>query len=184
LVAAGGVSAPVKTAAGYALLKVVRTIPAGVPPLAEIKNQVIEAVKRDRAEAQAMERARALASAAKDGDFVAAARAQGFTTGELAFFSRAEPPKERGVPGAVSQAALQTAVGEVSQPVRAGLSVFVARTLERRPADPAGFEAKRAELEKEVLEQKKSQVWDQWVQERRATAKVDMPNQPRAALGR
>ena len=108
--------------AGIALIKALRALPAcrvlvgdchaenlasyeahgyfQLPPLAEIKNQVIEAVKRERAEAQAMERARALASAAKDGDFVAAARAQGFTTGELAFFSRAEPPKERGVPGA------------------------------------------------------------------------------------
>jgi peptidyl-prolyl cis-trans isomerase D len=176
--ATGGVSAPLKTAAGYAIVKVVRALPAGVPPLAEIKPRVIEEIRRERAEAQAMERARALAGKAKDGDFLAVARAEGFASGELAFFSRTEPPKERGVPGSVAQAALGTAVGEVSEPVRAGASVFVAKTLERQPADPAGFEGKRAELEKQLVEQKKGLLWDQWLKARRAVAKIDMPSQP------
>ena len=183
-IAVGGVSAPIKTAVGHAVLKVVEAIPAGVPPLDQIRGRVVDAIKRERAEAQAMERARALAGAAKTGDFGAMARAEGFTTGDLGFFSRSEPPKERGVPGNVSQAALQTAVGAISEPIRAGLSVYVVKTLERQPADPAGFEAKRAELEKQVIEQKKSQVWDQWIRAKRASAKVDMPTQPQAGLAR
>jgi peptidyl-prolyl cis-trans isomerase D len=174
--APGGVSTPIKTAAGHVVAKVVEQLPAGVPPLPEIRDQVVEAIRRDRAEAQVIERARALATAATGGDFVATARAEGFNTGELGFFSRTDPPKERGVPGAVSQAALRTAVGELSEPVRAGLTVYVVKTLERQPADPAGFEAKRAELEKQVLDQKRSTVLDQWIRVKRAPAKVDMAN--------
>lgn len=177
----GGMSAPIRTPTGYAVMKVVQQLPAGVPPLPEIRDRVADAIRRERAEALATERARALGKAAKGGDFIAAARTDGFTTGELQFFSRSEPPKERGIPGSVSQAALQTAVGDVSEPVRAGLSVFVARTLERQPADPAGFAPKRAELERQILEQKKREVWDQWVRERRAGAKIDMANQPQAS---
>jgi len=43
--AVGGVSAPLKTAAGYVVIKVAQQIPAGVPPLPEIRDRVVEAIK-------------------------------------------------------------------------------------------------------------------------------------------
>jgi len=174
--ATGGVSTPVKTGPGYLLAKVVQQLPAGVPPLPEIRASVVEAIKRERAERQALDRARALRDKVKGGDLAALARAEGFTAGELGYFSRAEPPKERGIPGAVSQAALQTAVGEVSDPVQVALTVYVVKTLERQPADPAGFAGRRAELERELLDQKQNTVWEQWIRVKRAPAKVDMAN--------
>src|SRR2546422_9654956 len=79
--ARGGVSPPVKTPAGLVLLKAVATIPAGVPALAEIKDRVALAVRREKAEAQARERATQLAEAAKGGDFLAAAKPAGAVTG-------------------------------------------------------------------------------------------------------
>ncbi len=64
------------------------------------------------------------AAVAKGGDFAAAATAEGFTTGSLPLFSRAEPPKERGtLPGAVLLAALQTPADQVAEPVRAEVRV-------------------------------------------------------------
>ena len=174
--ALGGVSAPVKTRSGYAIVKAVEQIPAGMPPLPDIKPRVIEAIKRERAEAMAMERARTLvASLEKGGDFVAAAKAAAFSTGEIPLFSKAEPPKDRGAPpGGVLMAALQTAVGQMSAPVRAGAAVYVVKTLERQPPDPQGFERQRAELEKQTLEQKRTQVWETWIRARRAVSKVDL----------
>ena len=70
--------------------------------------------------------------------------------------------------------ALQTATGQVSEPVRAGGAVYVVKTFERQAPDPQGFDKQRAELEKQMLEQKRGQVWDSWVQSRRATTKVDL----------
>jgi peptidyl-prolyl cis-trans isomerase D len=173
-IALGGVSPAIKTPAGYTVVKVLDQLPAGVPPLAEIKDQVIEAIKRERVEAMVSERAKALvAAAAKGGDFLAAAKADGFTTGETELFSRAEPPKDRALPGAVMVAALQTPVGQVSEPVRAGAGIYVVKTLERKPADPAGFDKKREELQTQLLEQKRNQAWDNWVQSRRASAKIE-----------
>ncbi len=174
--ALGGVSAPVKTRAGYAVVKAVEQIPAGVPPLPDMKARVIEAIKRERAEVLAVERAKALvASLEKGGDFLAAAKAAGFSTGEIPLFSRAEPPKESGaLPGNVLLAALQTAAGKMAEPVRAGTTVYVVKTLERQPPDPQGFVKQRAELEKQTLEQKRSQVWESWVRARRAATKVDL----------
>jgi peptidyl-prolyl cis-trans isomerase D len=177
--AVGGVSPPLRTPGGYAVVKVLDQLPAGVPPLAEIKAEVIDAIKRERAEAMAMERAKALVAAlAKGGDFLAVAKQDGFTTGETALFSRTEPPKDR-LPGGVMVAALQTPVGQVSEPVRLGSAVYVVKTLERQPADADGFDRKREELATQVLEQKRNQTWEEWLQSRKAAARIDL-NAPRS----
>ena len=174
--AVGGISAPVKTPSGLVVIKVAQDLPAGVPPLADIKMKVIDAIKRERADAMAMERAKALVAALdKGGDFASTAKAAGFATGELPLFSRAEPPKERAMfPGAVLLAALQTAAGRVSEPVRAGSAVYVVKTLERQAPDPQSFERQRAEIERQTLDQKRNEVWDSWIQSRRASMKVDL----------
>src|SRR6266849_6193079 len=151
--AVGGVSAPLKTAAGYAVVKVAQQIPAGVPPLPEIRDRVVEAIKHERAEQQLTDKAKALAATlGKGGDFEAAAKAEGFTTGSIPLFSRSDPPKERGsLPGGVLLAALQTPAGQVAEPVRAEGGVYVVKTLERQPASPGGFDRERDELDKQVL---------------------------------
>jgi peptidyl-prolyl cis-trans isomerase D len=180
--AVGGVSTPLKAPGGYAVVKVVQEIPAGVPPLAEIRDRVIDAVKRERAEQQVMDKAKTLIAAlAKGGDFAATARTDGFTTGSLPLFSRADPPKERGgVPGTVLLAALQTPAGQVAEPVRAEAGVYVVKTLERQAAAPEGFERERAELEKQVLEQKRALTWENWVRVRLESAKVEVGGRPAA----
>ncbi len=81
-------------------------------------------------------------------------------------------------------AALQTAAGQISDPVRAGSAVYVVKTLERQAPDPQSFDKQRAELEKQLLEQKRSQVWDSWVQSRRATTKIDIAAGLTAPSGR
>jgi peptidyl-prolyl cis-trans isomerase D len=178
--ATGGVSAPLKTATGFAVVKVIQALPAGVPPLAEIRGRVIDAIKRERAEQQVMDRAKALVAAlAKGGDFAATARTDGFATGALPLFSRAEPPKERGgVPGVVLLAALRTPAGQVAEPVRAEGGVYVVKTLEREAAAPEGFDHERAQLEKQVLEQKRALAWENWIRGRLAVAKVEVGGQP------
>ncbi|HET8578467.1 MAG TPA: peptidyl-prolyl cis-trans isomerase [Methylomirabilota bacterium] len=172
----GGVSAPARTAGGYAMVKVLGQNPAGVPPLAEIKDRVVEAYRRERAAAMATDKARALTTAlGKGGDFRAAARLEGFTTGDLPLFSRAEPPKERAnVPNAVFLAAAQTSAGVVSEPLQTDSGIYVVKTLDRQPGDAAGFEKERAELERQVLEQKRNLAWEGWVRTRLASAKIEV----------
>ena len=178
--AAGGVSTPIKTSGGFAIVKIVQPIPAGVPPVAEIRDRVVEAIKRERAEQQVTDKAKALvATLAKGGDFAAAAKADGFTSGSIPLFSRSEPPKERGsLPGGVLVAALQTPAGQVAEPVRADGGVYVVKTLERAAAAPDGFEKERPELEKQVLEQKRTLAWDNWIRGRLADSKVQVGGQP------
>lgn len=174
--AVGGVSPANRTAGGYVVVKVVGQVPAGVPPLAEIKDRVADAFRREGAETRATDKAKALTGAlGKGGDFRAAARLEGFTTGDLPPFSRAEPPKERGaVPNAVFLAAAQTAVGGVSEPIRTEGGVYLVKTLERQPPDAGQFEKERADIEKQVLEQKRNLAWESWIRTRLASAKIEV----------
>jgi peptidyl-prolyl cis-trans isomerase D len=168
--AQGGVSTPVTTPAGVVLIKVVATIPAGVPPLAEIKDKVTASVKRQKAEATALERAKQLAADAQGGDFAAAARKAGAVTGETARFSRAKPAER--LPADAMMAALQTPAGQVSAPVKAQQGYYVVRVLERVPPDMSGLGAERDKLLKELLVQKQSLAWESWLNGARANAKI------------
>ena len=173
----GGVTSPIKTAGGYVVAKVTEIMPAGVPPLAEIRNEVSEAIKRDKAGELAMTKAKTVAAAGREGDLAAAAKKEGASTGDTGFFSRAEPPKDKSaLPGTVLVAALQTGVGQVADPIRAGGAVYVVKVFERQPADPKGLETEREELAKQALEQKRNQVWESWLRGVNQTAKIELSN--------
>jgi peptidyl-prolyl cis-trans isomerase D len=169
--AQGGVSTPVTTPAGLVLLKVVATIPAGVPPLAEIKDKVTLSVKRQKAEATGLEHAKKLAADAQSGDFAGAARKAGAVTGETPRFSRARPAEK--LPADAMMAALQTPAGQLSAPVKAQQGYYVVKVLERVAPDMSGLAAERDKLLKEVLVQKQSLAWESWLSGARANAQIE-----------
>jgi peptidyl-prolyl cis-trans isomerase D len=166
-----GVSAPVKTPAGWVVLKSIEVIPAGVPPLAEIREKVVAAVKRQKAETVGLERAKQLAADGKTGDLQAVARKAGAQTGETQRFSRAKPAER--LPGDAQVAALQTPAGEVTAPVKSPQGYYVLKVLERAAPNMAELPAERERLSKEVLAQKQSQAWEAWINGARANAKVE-----------
>ncbi len=179
-VAPGGTSTPLKTAGGYVLLRVVEHLPSAVPRLAEIKEQIVAAVKRQKAEVQALDRAKALASAAATGaDLLALAKKEGYPTGDTGLFSRVEPPKDSKLPVEVLRQGYQTAVGKIGEPVKTAQGMYLVKTLERHPPDLAGFEKERAQIEKQLLEQKQSEAWESWLASLRSRAKIQMLGQAR-----
>lgn len=170
--AVGGVSSPVKAPVGFVVLKSVEAIPAGVPPLAEIKDKVAAAVKRTKAETAALEKAKQIATEAQSGDVLAAARKAGATAGETLRFSRAKPAER--LPGDALLAALQTPTGSLTAPVKTPQGYYVLKVLERVPPDPGALAGEREALLREVLAQKQSLAWEAWVAGARAGAKVEI----------
>src|SRR5207245_2421622 len=169
--AVGGVSAPVSTPVGVVLLKTTELVPAGVPPLAEIRDKVAASAKRQKAETVALERAKQIAADAQAGDFAAAAKKAGAVTGETTRFSRSKPAER--LPGDAMLAALQTQAGQLSAPIKAQQGVYVVKVLERVPADMGGLAAERDKIQKEVLVQKQSLAWESWINGARANSKVE-----------
>lgn len=172
----GGVSTALKTPVGYLVLKTVDELPATVPPLAQIKDRVAASMKRQKAEALALERANALVAGAKGGDFPAAAQKAGATVGEAARFSRAKPADK--LPGDVMVAALETAAGATTAPIKTAQGFYVVKVHERFAPDLKDLEAERAKLSQEVLNRRQGQAWQDWINAARANAKIEI-NMPR-----
>ena len=179
--ARGGVPGPVRTPAGFVVLKYVDEVPAAVPPLAEIRDRVVAAVKRQKAEAQALDKARQLLAEAKRGDLAAAARKVGGTSGESPRFSRSQPPER--LPGDAVLAALKTPVGGVTEPVRTEQGFWVVKVLERGAPTAAGAAADRDKIAAELLAKKQGQAWDAWVRAVRGRATIDISPRFAAARG-
>jgi peptidyl-prolyl cis-trans isomerase D len=173
--AVGGVTQPVKTPAGWVVLKVTESIAPGVPPLAEIRDRVTAVVKRRKADTVASGRAKQLADEAKSGNLEAAAKKAGATYGDAPRFSRAKPAEK--LPGDVQVAALQTPAGETTLPVKTPQGYYVVKVLERAPAGPVE-PAEREKLLRELTGQKQSQAWERWVLAARADAKIEVVGQP------
>jgi peptidyl-prolyl cis-trans isomerase D len=173
--AVGGVTPPIKTPGGFVIARVAESFPAGVLPFAEIKDKAVNALKRDRAGVLAGERAKAFAASVETGDFLAAARRDKLPAGETPFFSRGEPPKDKeAVPGAVLLAAPQVPTGRISEPVRAATGYYVVKTVERRAADPQGFDKVRDQLRLQLLEAKRNQAWERWIKALFTGAKIQV----------
>jgi peptidyl-prolyl cis-trans isomerase D len=179
--ASDGVSTPVKTPAGWIVIKARETLPPAVPPLAEVKDRVTAALKRERAETIALERAKQLATDAKAGDFGAAAKKAGATIGDTPVFSLAKPAEK--LPGDAMLAAFQAARGVVTEPVKTQQGYYVMKVLERTPPDPSGFAADKDKVAKDVLNQKQSQAWQAWIDAARAGAKVEVAPKPPTPRG-
>jgi peptidyl-prolyl cis-trans isomerase D len=167
----GGVSAPVKTPAGWVVLKSIESLPAGVPPLPEIRDKVVAAVKRQKAETVGLERAKQLAEESRNGDLQALGKKVGAQTGETSRFSRAKPAER--LPGDAQLAALQTRTAEVTAPIKSPQGFYVLKVLERAAPNMSELVGERERLSKEVLAQKQSQAWEAWVSGARANAKVE-----------
>jgi peptidyl-prolyl cis-trans isomerase D len=177
--AVDGVSPPISTSGGIVIVRVAESVPAGVPPFAQIKDQAINEVKRERASAMADERAKAFAASVATGDFLATARRDKLASGEIPLFSRADPPPAKDTPpGAVLLAALNTPTGGISEPVKTGGGFYVVKTLERRAADPAGFAKIRDQVSKQLLDAKRSQAWDRWLKTLFVGAKIQVQGEP------
>jgi peptidyl-prolyl cis-trans isomerase D len=173
--AVGGVTPPVKTPAGWVVLKVTDTIAPGVPPLAEIRDRVTAVVKRRKADTVASGRAKQLADEAQGGNLEAAAKKVGATHGETPRFSKAKPAEK--LPGDVQVAALQTPAGQTSPPVKTPVGYYVVKVVERAPAGPVD-PAEKDKLRRELTGQKQSQAWERWVLAARGDAKIEVVGQP------
>jgi peptidyl-prolyl cis-trans isomerase D len=117
----GNVSDLVKTQYGFHIIKATERRQPTQRPFEEVRDQIIEQLKWERAQRQASDSANRLASQIEDpDDLERVAKSAGFAVQESPFFSREEPIPGLGPSPEVAQAAFTMATGEVSDVVRTG----------------------------------------------------------------
>jgi peptidyl-prolyl cis-trans isomerase D len=171
-IAQGGVSMPVQTPAGWVVVKHVEALAAAVPPLPEIKDKVTASVRREKAEARALERAKQIGADAKQADLGAVAKKAGAVYVETKRFSRLKPDER--LPGDAMLAALQAPAGALTEPVKTQQGFYVIRVLERVPPAMDGLALERDKIAAELLARKQGLAWETWVGAARAKAKIEI----------
>lgn len=192
--AQGQVSPPVRTAAGWHLIRADQVVPARKVSLEEARAILApELILKDRAAALVKERAAAALAAAKAGKKLADL----FPTAEAAKAAKKAPVKlgslvvaaestgpfgEQGpfVPriGAAPELAADAMVGQVGQPLGKvydtpqGPVVAVVEARER--PDQAQFAAQRDQVEQRLISRKETQVQQAWLKQLRDAAKVKL----------
>ena len=173
-----GVSNPVRVPEGLAIFRLVASEPARLRPLAEARADVLRAVQRQKAQADAKTRAEKLLEAVRKGeDPRGLARQGGAVFGEIGPFSRAEPLGDRALGQALGPVALALPEGGAGGPVEGPGGFFVDKLLGRERPDPATFEAGRAEIEARLVREKRGRLWQAWLAAERARATIEINRQ-------
>jgi peptidyl-prolyl cis-trans isomerase D len=170
----GGVSAPVKVPEGYAIFRLLETEAPRLLPLAEVRPQVVQAVRRQKAQEAAQAKARQLVEALRGGQDPRGLAREGVTFGETPAFSRAEPLTDRDLASAIGSVALELPQGGVGGPASGARGFYAVKVVAREHPDPADFEKARPELERQLLEQKRSRAWQAWLAALRASSTVEI----------
>jgi peptidyl-prolyl cis-trans isomerase D len=117
--APGQISDIVKTQFGFHVIKVTDKRPASTRTFEEVRVQIDDQLKWDRAQAEAQRTVDDAAShIQKPEDFETAAKPRGFVVGESGLFARNEPITGIGMAPAVSERAFELESGKVSEPIR------------------------------------------------------------------
>ena len=166
---AGAVGEFVGVRNGFAIPQLVEKREPRIPELDEVKARVAEDLKRTRAEEQLEQAAREVAAGAGGVDALkAAAEKAGLKAQDEEAFRLGRPLGTAGADPAIDAAVYQLKTGEGTKaPVKVGDKWVVVAVKERRDAKPEEFEKQKAELTERALEERRGQLFDDFLVEAR-----------------
>jgi peptidyl-prolyl cis-trans isomerase D len=167
----GQISDLVKSQFGYHIIKVVDKKPATSKPLADVRTQIEDQLKWDRAQAEAQRTAQEVGGKLKQpSDLDTVAKARGLTVGESGFFSRDEPVPGIGMAPAVSERAFELKDGEVSDAIRTTQGYAFVTVTGHQAAYVPKFDEVKTKVRDEVLKKKATDL----ARQRAATVDAQM----------
>lgn len=158
----GEIGTPVKSATGYLVPKWIEKKDPYLPALSEVRNEVVEGYKKEKAIELAEIKAKAFAQALKNGEEInAAAKKAGRSVSKPAPFARRQSIDEnlQSNPEVV-KAVFEAKVGQSSEAIKAYNNVMVFRLLAMDSFDEVQYAKERSSL-RQVLQDKRKVVFYQ-----------------------
>ena len=151
----GQVSDAFKTSFGYHIVKLAEKRAATSRPLAEVRGQIEDQIKWQRAQDEAQRTADDLApQLKKPADLDAVAKARGLTVAESGFFGREEPIAGLGLAPAAAEQAFSLGDGEVSPAIRTPQGFAFVTVTGKQDAYIAKLDEVKARVRDDVLKKK------------------------------
>jgi peptidyl-prolyl cis-trans isomerase D len=151
----GDISDIVKTSFGLHIIKVTDRRAAGTRPFEEVKSQIEDQLKSDRAESEGQRLADELDKQIDDpGDLDTTAKSRGLTVAESGFFARNEPISGIGMSPAVAERAFEMKQGEVSDTLRTTQGFVFITVTGTQPERMPGLEEVKARVREDVVKSK------------------------------
>lgn len=145
----GEVSAAVRTPQGFDIIKVEEVLEARTKPIEEVRGNIEEELKAEKAAGLVKEDARGAASRIyRSGNLVEYADKNGLKVHETDFFSEGEPVEGVGINKGFSDAAFLLEKEEVSPVIGIGEKYFILQQIERRASYVPALEEVRQKVEK------------------------------------
>ncbi len=170
----GNVSEVYRVASGYVVATVSEVIKAGFKKFDDVKALIKNDVMREKAFVKAMEYAKQIRD--KIGD-----NGDGQIAKSIWYAARVDSTGDFTTNGNVAGIGRDFAFTEYSnkadlnkwsQPVKGTIGVYLINLKNRTPFDKASFDSQRLSIKKELLQQKKNNYYNTWIQELRKEADV------------
>jgi peptidyl-prolyl cis-trans isomerase D len=163
----GEVSDAIRTPQGYAFITLLGKQDAYIPKLDEVKTKVRDDVLKQKAIEAARQKAAALQSAMKTGDFEKAAKDAGLEVKTTELIARGSPIGELGVSPAVDAAAFALPQGGVSAPIVTDNGAAIVKVVERTDPTAAELSAGKDSLRAELLGDRKNRFYSTYMNKAR-----------------
>lgn len=169
----GETSPIVEAKPAYYVFRLDSLVPEGVPPLADVRERVVAAVKLEKQQAIAHRRADSLAAALRGTPtLVAAGAARGLTVQRFGPFTRLQPPSYLSREPVVVGAAFGLRVAERSGVIAGQGGDFIIESLGRKMADSSAWLAQKDAQRTQLLAAVRQARIQQYVDALRAKAKI------------
>jgi peptidyl-prolyl cis-trans isomerase D len=157
------IGSPVRVPNGFAVPQLTEVKAPYIPPLAEVRPKIEDALKSSKALELAKAKAQEFVEKAKSAKFEALAKSSALEVKSSQEFARNGNLPDLGSSSPFDEFAFSSAPGSISQPIQVGQKYVVAQLKEKKPVNPDEFAKAKEGLRESLLNPKKERIFEAYV---------------------